>query len=89
MTKQSLTELEFLNEKIKYEKQKVYSNGVVFLPAITSITCGALATDNFGIAIGSLITLSGIVATTEMLVQKQKHSEQEEKEKNYKINYRK
>ena len=89
MNKQSLTELEILNEKIKDEKTKVYSNGIVFLPAITGLTCGALATNNFGIAIGSLITLSGIVATTEMLVQKQKHSEQEEKEKTYKINYRK
>lgn len=87
MKKQSLTELEFLNEKIKDEKQKVYSNGIVFLPAITTITCGALATDNFGMAVGSLIMISGLVATGEILAQKQKLNE--EKIKTYKINHKK
>ena len=82
MNKQSLTELEILNEKIKDEKTKVYSNGIAFLPAITGLTCGALATNNFGIAIGSLIMISGLVATGEILVQKQKIDE--EKVKTYK-----
>lgn len=67
MNKQALTELEFLNEKIKDEKQKVYSKGIVLLPGITTITCGALATDRFGAIIGSLIAISGLVFTAESL----------------------
>ena len=56
------------------------------MPAITSLTCGALATDHFGMAIGSLIMMSGLVATGEILVQKQKMDE--EKVKTYKNNRR-
>ncbi len=69
MKKQSLTELGFLNEKIKYEKQKVYSKGLVLLPGITSITCSALANNRFGIAVGSLITVAGLALNSETIFQ--------------------
>ncbi len=68
MNKQPLTELEFLNEKIKDEKQKVYSKGLVLLPGIATVTCGALATDRFGFAVGSFIIITGLAITTESLV---------------------
>ncbi len=68
MNKQPLTELEFLNEKIKVEKQKVYRKGIVLLPGIATVTCGALATDRFGIAVGSFIIIAGLAITTESLV---------------------
>ena len=69
MNKQALTELEFLNEKIKDEKQKVYSKGVVLLPAITTLTCGALVSDRFGAIIGALTVITGLAVTTETLMQ--------------------
>ena len=69
MNKHKLTELEFLNERVKEEKQKVYRKGVVLLPGITTITCAALASDRFGIAVGSLLVISGLAFTTESLVQ--------------------
>lgn len=68
MNKQPLTELEFLNEKIKVEKQKVYRKGIVLLPGIATVTCGALATDRFGVAVGSFIIIAGLAITTESLV---------------------
>ena len=43
MNKYKLTELQFLNERIKYEKEKVYSNGITLLPGLTTLTVGALA----------------------------------------------
>lgn len=78
MNKQSLTELEFLNEKIKDEKQKVYSKGIVLLPGITTITCGALASNRFGAAVGSLIMIAGLALTTESLVQAKDIQEKQE-----------
>ena len=69
MNKQPLTELEFLNEKIKDEKQKVYSKGIVLLPGIATMTGGALASNRFGIAVGSFIIIAGLAITAESLVQ--------------------
>ena len=69
MNKQSLTELEFLNEKIKEEKQKVYSKGIILLPGIATITSGALASNRFGAAVGTFIMIAGLAITTELLVQ--------------------
>ena len=69
MNKQPLTELEFLNEKIKNEKMKVYSKGLVLLPAITTLTCGALVSDRFGAAIGTLTVITGLAVTTEAIMQ--------------------
>lgn len=69
MNKQSLTELEFLNEKIKNEKQKVYSKGIVLLPGITTLTGSALANNHVGMAVGTLLTIAGIAFTSELLLQ--------------------
>ena len=69
MNKHKLTELEFLNEKIKNEKQRVYSKGLVLLPGIATITCGALASDRFGAAVGSVLVIAGLALTAESLVQ--------------------
>ena len=78
MNKQPLTELEFLNEKIKVEKQKVYRKGIVLLPGIATVTCGALATDRFGVAVGSFIIIAGLVITTESLVRAKDFQEKQE-----------
>lgn len=78
MNKQALTELEFLNEKIKDEKQKVYSKGVVLLPAITTLTCGALVSDRFGAIIGALTVITGLAVTTETLMQAKELQEKKE-----------
>ena len=78
MNKQPLTELEFLNEKIKVEKQKVYRKGIVLLPGIATVTCGALATDRFGIAVGSFIIIAGLAITTESLVRAKDFQEKQE-----------
>ncbi len=78
MNKHKLTELEFLNERVKEEKQKVYRKGVVLLPGITTITCAALASDRFGIAVGSLLVISGLAFTTESLVQTKEFKRKEE-----------
>lgn len=78
MNKQPLTELEFLNEKIKDEKQKVYSKGLVLLPGIATVTGGALASDRFGVAIGSFIIIAGLAITAESLVQTKDMQEKQE-----------
>ena len=78
MNKQPLTELEFLNEKIKVEKQKVYRKGIVLLPGIATVTCGALATDRFGVAVGSFIIIAGLAITTESLVRAKDFQEKQE-----------
>lgn len=78
MNKQPLTELEFLNEKIKVEKQKVYRKGIVLLPGIATVTCGALATDRFGVAVGSFIIIAGLAITTESLVRAKDFQETQE-----------
>ena len=78
MNKQPLTELEFLNEKIKVEKQKVYRKGIVLLPGIATVTCGALATDRFGVAVGSFVIIAGLAITTESLVRAKDFQEKQE-----------
>ena len=77
MNKHKLTELEFLNEKIKNEKQRVYSKGLVLLPGIATITCGALASDRFGMAAGSLLVIAGLALTSESLVQSKDFQEEQ------------
>ena len=81
MNKQSLTELEFLNEKLKDEKQKVYSKGLVLLPGIATVTGGALASNRFGMAIGSFIIIAGLAMTAESLIQTKDMQEKKEKKK--------
>lgn len=56
-----LTELQFLDEKIKYEKAKVYSNGIKLMPGITTLTLGALTQNDICLAIGTAVTLGGVV----------------------------
>ena len=63
MKEHSLTNLEILDQKIKEEKQKVYSKGIVLLPGITALTCGAVASNNIVIAIGAVATLGAAVAS--------------------------
>ena len=65
MNKHKLTELEILNERIKREKIKAYSDAIVLLPGITTLTVGALAENNIGMAIGGLMILGGAAISTE------------------------
>ena len=70
MNKYKPTELEILNEKIKYEKEKVYSNGITLLPGLTTLTLGALAENQVCMAIGTIVTLGGILMTSDKLKEK-------------------
>ena len=72
MNKYKLTELEFLNEKIKDEKQKVYRDGIMLLPGIATLTCSALAENDFGMAVGTLAFLGGLAVTSDKLTKVQK-----------------
>ena len=63
MKKHSLTELQFLDQRIKLEKGNVYSHGVAILPGITALTLGALANDQICMTVGAIATAGGIAAT--------------------------
>ena len=64
MNKHKLTELQFLDQKIKLEKEKVYSHGVILLPGITTLTLGALSDNSVCLAIGTAITLGSFAKQT-------------------------
>lgn len=67
MNKYKLTELEFLNERIKYEKEKVYSNGITLLPGLTTLTVGALAQNSVCMAVGTAVTLGGALISNDIV----------------------
>lgn len=67
MNRYKLTELEFLNERIKYEKERVYSNGIKLLPGLTTLTVGALAENQVCMAIGTAVTLGGVILSSNMV----------------------
>ena len=67
MNKYKPTELEILNERIKYEKEKVYSNGITLLPGLTTLTLGALAENQVCMAIGTIVTLGGAILSSNMV----------------------
>ncbi len=67
MNKYKLTELQLLNEKIKQEKEKVYSNGIILLPGITTLTVGAIAQNSVCMAIGTAVTLGGALVSSDIV----------------------
>lgn len=70
MKKYKLTDLQMLDQMLKEEKQKTYSNAITLLPGITVLTCSALSYNKFGVAIGTLATLGGIIASKNVNVSK-------------------
>ncbi len=73
MNKQTLTELEFLNERVKYEKRQFYSKGLRLLPGIATLTTCSLANNHFGIAIGMATTLGGLALTENNIYKAKKY----------------
>lgn len=67
MKRYKLTELEFLNERIKFEKEKVYSNGITLLPGLATLTVGALAENQICMAIGTAVTLGGVILSSDIV----------------------
>ena len=67
MNKYKLTELQLLNEKIKQEKEKVYSNGIILLPGITTLTVGDIAQNSVCMAIGTAVTLGGALVSSDIV----------------------
>lgn len=66
---QSLTEFEFLNEKIKSEKQALYSKGLILLPGLTAMAHGALMNNEHSFAVG---IFTGAASTAALVYTKQK-----------------
>lgn len=56
-----MNNLEILNKKIISEKSRVYSEGMMLLPGISTLTFGALVDNSNVLIIGGLGTLSGLV----------------------------